>query len=86
MATALTDLIDINLLTYYDEKIKAWIVNTLNEKTDGLELTTTSELPETGEAGKVYITEDAILTWDEDEQAYIAVGSADAAASTWTAF
>lgn len=71
MATiSIQDLIDINLLGYYDGKIKDWVADQIESSESGaanITITTTENLPETGEEGKLYITEDAILVWDADD-------------------
>lgn len=62
MAVALENLIDLNLLSYYDTKLKEWVKEQI-KKGGSIEVTQRSELPEVGEEGKIYFVEDAILQY-----------------------
>ncbi len=62
MAVALENLIDLNLLSHYDTKLKEWVKAQIKEG-GSFEVTQRSELPEVGEEGKIYFVEDAILQY-----------------------
>lgn len=62
MAVALENLIDLNLLSHYDTKLKEWVKGQI-KKGGSIEVTQRSELPEVGEEGKIYFVEDAILQY-----------------------
>lgn len=79
MAVALDKLIDLNLLSHYDSNLKSWVEEQIAE---GKGIETSGELPEQGEEGKVYITEDGIFIWSDGE--YKAVSSS--AKLQWTKF
>ena len=62
MAVALEKLIDLNLLSHYDAKLKEWVKEQIKNG-GSIEVTQRSELPEVGEEGKIYFVEDAILQY-----------------------
>ena len=62
MAVALENLIDLNLLSHYDTKLKEWVKEHIKNG-GSIEVTQRSELPEVGEEGKIYFVEDAILQY-----------------------
>ena len=62
MAVALENLIDLNLLSHYDTKLKEWVKEQI-KKGGSSEVTQRSELPAVGEEGKIYFVEDAILQY-----------------------
>ena len=62
MAVALEKLIDLNLLSHYDTKIKKWVKEQIKDG-GNFEVIKRSELPSVGEEGKIYFVEDAILQY-----------------------
>lgn len=72
MAVALENLIDLNLLSHYDTKLKEWVKEQI-KKGGSIEVTQRSELPEVGEEGKIYFVEDAILQYTT-ENGYQEIG------------
>ena len=62
MAVALENLIDLNLLSHYDTKLKELVKEQIKNGRS-IEVTQRSELPEVGEEGKIYFVEDAILQY-----------------------
>ena len=62
MAVALEKLIDLNLLSHYDTKLKEWVKEQIKNG-GSIEVTQRSELPEVGKEGKIYFVEDAILQY-----------------------
>lgn len=62
MAVALEKLIDLNLLSHYDAKLKEWVKEQIKNG-GSIEVTQRSELPAVGEEGKIYFVEDAILQY-----------------------
>lgn len=62
MAVALENLIDLNLLSHYDIKLKEWVKEQIKNG-GNIEVTQRSELPAVGEEGKIYFVEDAILQY-----------------------
>lgn len=72
MAVALEKLIDLNLLSHYDTKIKEWIKEQIKDG-GNFEVIKRSELPSVGEEGKIYFVEDAILQYTT-ENGYQEIG------------
>lgn len=72
MAVALEKLIDLNLLSHYDIKLKEWVKEQIKNG-GSIEVTQRSELPEVGEEGKIYFVEDAILQYTT-ENGYQKIG------------
>lgn len=72
MSVALEKLIDLNLLSHYDTKLKDWVKTQIDNATSA-EITTRAELPEVGEEGKIYFVEDAILQYTT-ENGYQEIG------------
>ena len=62
MAVALEKLIDLNLLSHYDTKLKEQVKEQIKNG-GSIEVTQRFELPEVGEEGKIYFVEDAILQY-----------------------
>lgn len=62
MAVALENLIDLNLLSHYDTKLKEWVKEQIKNG-GSIEVTQRSKLPEVGEEDKIYFVEDAILQY-----------------------
>lgn len=74
MAITLENLIDLPLLTYYDENLKRWVVNRIDKTAKDTSFVSSSNLPVEGKTGMLYVTEDSIKYWDG--QKYVQVGSA----------
>lgn len=55
MATNLENLIDLQLLTYYDENIKRWTAARIDKTLNNIVFTTRSKLPVEGKEGILYI-------------------------------
>lgn len=72
MAVALENLIDLNLLSHYDTKLKEQVKEQIKNG-GSIEVTQRSELPEVGEEGKIYFVEDAILQYTT-ENGYQEIG------------
>lgn len=72
MAVALENLIDLNLLSHYDTKLKEWVKDQIKDS-GNFEVMQRSELPEVGEEGKIYFVEDAILQYTA-ENGYQEIG------------
>lgn len=72
MAVALEKLIDLNLLSHYDIKLKEWVKEQIKNG-GSIEVTQRSELPEVGEEDKIYFVEDAILQYTT-ENGYQEIG------------
>ena len=72
MAVALEKLIDLNLLSHYDIKLKEWAKEQIKNG-GSIEVTQRSELPEVGEEDKIYFVEDAILQYTT-ENGYQEIG------------
>jgi hypothetical protein len=62
MTVAVENLIDLNLLSHYDTKLKEWAKEQIKNG-GSVEVTQRSELPAVGEEGKIYFVEDAILQY-----------------------
>lgn len=72
MAVALEKLIDLNLLSHYDTKLKEWVKDQIKDG-GSIEVTQRSELPAEGEENKIYFVEDAILQYTA-ENGYQEIG------------
>lgn len=76
MAISLENLINLPLLTYYDENIKRWI---LSNATNNIIFTAKNDLPAKGEQNVLYVTEESIFTWDGTK--YTIISSANSSTS-----
>lgn len=74
MAINLEKLIDLDLLSYYDENLKKWIASTTGSNSTKF-VTGDENLPEKGEVGVLYITKDTIKYWDGEEYVDVGAGS-----------
>lgn len=72
MAVALENLIDLNLLSHYDTKLKEWVKSQIKDS-GNFEVIQRSELPAVGEEDKIYFVEDAILQYTT-ENGYQEIG------------
>lgn len=72
MAVALENLIDLNLLSHYDTKLKEWVKDQIKDS-GNFEVMQRSELPAVGEENKIYFVEDAILQYTA-ENGYQEIG------------
>lgn len=72
MAVALENLIDLNLLSHYDTKLKEWVKSQIKDS-GNFEVMQRSELPAVGEEDKIYFVEDAILQYTA-ENGYQEIG------------
>lgn len=72
MAVALEKLIDLNLLSHYDTKLKEWVKDQIKDS-GNFEVMQRSELPAVGEENKIYFVEDAILQYTA-ENGYQEIG------------
>lgn len=73
MAVNLENLIDLPLLTHYDEQLKKWVVNRIGKTLENVVFTTRSELPVEGKVGILYVVETSILKWNGAQ--YVDVGN-----------
>lgn len=72
MAVALENLIDLNLLSHYDTKLKEWVKGQIAAGSQ-IAVTSRSDLPAVGEENKIYFVEDAILQYTA-ESGYKEIG------------
>ena len=79
MAVALENLIDLNLLSHYDSKLKEWVKEQIAAGGSAIEVTSRSDLPAIGEENKIYFVEDAILQYTT-ETGYKEIGGTGASA------
>lgn len=86
MAITLENLIDLDLLTYYDENLKKWVAGRIDKTLDNIEFTITADLPVEGKAGVLYVTESSIKYWNGAR--YVDVGNPQATsdATIWGHF
>lgn len=64
------DLIDFDLLSFYDSKIKDYI-----SKSKQIIFTSTEEIPDEGKTNILYVTKDSLYLWDEENNKYIIINS-----------
>lgn len=80
MAISLENLIDLDLLKYYDENLKRWVVNRINKATTDTIFTTKNNLPIEGEKNILYVTEESIFIWNGIR--YVDVGNPKATSNS----
>lgn len=85
MSVALEKLIDLNLLSHYDAKLKNWVKEQIDNATSA-KITTRAELPEVGEEGKIYFVEDAILIYTSEGRYQEIGGTGSPRTITWKDF
>lgn len=84
MAISLKNLIDLDLLTYYDENIKKYITSKIANSEGATQFLKVSELPTEGKEDVLYVTEDGIKVWDPATKQYKNVGgSTSDSVGTW---
>lgn len=81
MAVNFEKLIDLPLLVYYDEKIKEWTLDKIGKNSGGIAF---GELPEQGQEGILYVTEDGLMTWDGEK--FVPLARPGGEAATWDSF
>lgn len=81
MATNFEKLIDLPLLVYYDEKIKQWVTGEIGKTTGSIAF---GELPEQGQEGILYVTENGLMTWDGEK--FVPLAGPGGEAATWDTF
>lgn len=85
----LEKLIDLSLLSYYDENIKKFILDKIGSIEGQAVFNKRSELPPQGQEGILYVVEDGILYWNGSEYVDIAgkkTESGGEASMTWGKF
>lgn len=70
MAITLENLIDLNLLTYYDENIKKYIANKIVNSEGTARFMDVADLPVEGKENVLYVTEEGIKVWDPVAKKY----------------
>lgn len=86
MAMNLENLIDLPLLTYYDEKIKKWVAGRIDKTINNTNFVDTSDLPVEGKEGVLYVTENSILIWDGEKYKEISSPQETSDATIWGSF
>ena len=79
MAIIIDNIIDKDLLSYYDENLKKWVA-----KSSSIKFVTNDELSKPGESGILYITKDSIKYWDAEQGNYTDISTGRA--GTWGRF
>lgn len=84
----LKDLINLERLTYYDTKIKQWIINMISTSggDSNIIFIKQSDLPPQGEKNILYVTENSILQWDGNSYNEISSSGSSGTAGTWGSF
>lgn len=84
----LRDLVNLERLTYYDTKIKQWVVNMISTRggDSNVIFIKQSDLPQQGEKNILYITEDSILQWDGISYNEISSSGSSGSLGTWGSF
>lgn len=78
MTINIEKLIDLPLLTYYDENIKKYILDKIATSGGGNTVfCPDGELPEKGEVGILYILPDSLKIWNDELEDYVTVGGSD---------
>lgn len=67
------NLIDINLLSYYDTRIKAYILEQINNSNEVVFIAK-DKLPTKGEINVLYVTEEGLYLWDTEKYTQISNG------------
>lgn len=87
MAISLENLIDLPLLTYYDENIKKWVASRIDKTITNTQFVDTADLPVEGKTGVLYITENSIKYWDGEKYVDVSSSSQEATEATiWGKF
>lgn len=86
MAMNLENLIDLPLLTYYDEQIKKWCANRIVKETQETVFTTKNDLPVEGKEGMLYVTEESIFVWNGTRWVEVGNPKATSEATVWGTF
>ena len=73
MAITLENLIDLPLLTYYDENLKKWVAGRIDKTLNNTAFVNTADLPVEGKSGVLYVTETSIKYWNGER--YVDVGN-----------
>lgn len=82
MAISLENLIDLDLLTYYDEQIKKYIAT----KTTNVKFMSVKELPDEGKEDVLYVTDEGIKTWNPETKEYEDISGESGGTSNWGSF
>ena len=85
MAVALENLIDLNLLSHYDNKLKEWVKEQIAAGGQ-IAVTNRSDLPAIGEKNKIYFVEDAILQYTTETGYKEISGTGSSAKLQWHDF
>lgn len=86
MAIDLENLIDLPLLTYYDENIKKWVANRITKETKDTIFTTKNDLPVEGKKGVLYVTEESIFIWNGVKYVDVGNPASTSNATLWGTF
>lgn len=86
MALKLENLIDLNLLSRYDENIKKYIAGEIAKIGENIIFTTKSELPITGKKNILYVTEDSVLVWTGNKYTDMSNPEPTTKATSWGFF
>jgi len=70
MAISLENLIDLNLLTYYDGQIKNYISNKIAGVSGSANFSSVTELPAEGKEDVLYVTDEGFKVWDPIAKKY----------------
>lgn len=84
MAITLENLIDLNLLTYYDEQIKKYIAGKVANISGSTSFMSVADLPAEGKEDVLYVTDEGIKVWDPVTKKYTDIpGSSSEGTSSW---
>lgn len=72
MAIDFENLIDINLLSYYDANIKNFILEQINNSKNLIFISKTN-LPNEGQINILYVTEEGLYLWDIATNKYVQI-------------
>lgn len=83
----LKDLVNLERLSYYDTKIKQWVVNMVSTSggNGNIIFTNRKDLPSTGQKNVLYVVEDDILQWTGTQYTSLNSGSSQDL-GTWGSF
>lgn len=85
MAISLENLIDLNLLSFYDEQIKKYITDKIAGVSGSADFVSVADLPAEGKEDVLYVTDEGIKVWDPVSKEYTDLTSS-ADSQTWDTF
>lgn len=81
--------VSVDLLQYYDTKIKKWVEDKINDNTVGTVIfLDKSSFPSTGKENTLYVNTEGLYIWDKNLNKYVSLSSQGGSSETlkWGSF